>query len=160
MANFTIRELGKALADSGIVSKAGATRLRQALAAAAEEKAGVRPSNPMVRVSLDKGEYIPRFLEGTPGVDGRAGELAAADWSRSWINVSVWTREWHNNKADTFGFLKGDSDSLRADIAAISFSPEELEILAEAGVSIETLRAALHSGDGDYRPDDKGGKKR
>lgn len=137
MSRFTVAQLAKALTESDLVADAGRARLREALVNAAEEKAQLKPSRPMVHLRLKKGEQVPELLRTVPELERLVGKPADGDWSKSWTDVSVWTRTWHNNGADRV--IERERVDLRTKLGTALFDDDDLKALREAGVAGDLL---------------------
>jgi hypothetical protein len=131
--NLSVRDLGKLLQDSQAISDIGRQQITIALENIVEEKAGLKMSNPMTHVRIERGETVPGFLAGTPGIGAEAGRAAPGEWERSWLNVIVWTRAWSDGPVIVPGTIVGRREFVR-DLVLRTFDDNEKQILRDAGI--------------------------
>jgi hypothetical protein len=130
--NLSLKDLGKLLQDSKAISDIGRQQITIALENIVEEKAGIKMSDPMTQIRIERGETVPGFLAGTPGIGTEVGRQAPGQWSKSWTNVIVWTRNWSDGPVIAPG-TRTSRDLIRS-LVLQTFEDDEKQVLRDAGI--------------------------
>ena len=130
--NLSVKDLGKLLQDSKAISDIGRQQITIALENIVEEKAGIKMSDPMTHIRIERGETVPGFLAGTPGIGTEVGRAAPGEWERSWLNVVVWTRAWSDGPVIAPGTIVR-RDLIRS-LVLQTFDDDEKQVLRDAGI--------------------------
>jgi hypothetical protein len=130
--NLSVKDLGKLLQDSKAISDIGRQQIAIALENIVEEKAGIKMSAPMTHIRIERGETVPGFLAGTPGIVEALGRAAPGEWEKSWLNVIVWERAWSDGPVIAPGTIV-QRDFVRG-LVLQTFDDDEKKVLQDAGI--------------------------
>jgi hypothetical protein len=130
--NLSVKDLGKLLQDSKAISDLGRQQIVIALENIVEEKAGIKMSAPMTHIRIERGETVPGFLAGTPGIGADLGRAAPGEWEKSWLNAIVWTRGWSDGPVIAPGTIVRH-DFVRG-LVLQTFDDDEKKVLQDAGI--------------------------
>ena len=130
--NLSVKDLGKLLQNSKAISDMGRHQIVVALENIVEEKAGTKMSDPMTHIRIEKGEPVPGFLAGTPGIGADVGRAAPGEWEKSWLNVIAWTRTWSDGPIIAPGTIVR-RDFVRG-LVLQTFDDDEKKVLQDAGI--------------------------